>query len=40
MTEPVSKEWKITGWLPLLIIVTPWWVGAFVIAKATITAIF
>ena len=35
-----SREWKVEGFIPSLIVVTPWFVGMFVIAKATIAALF
>lgn len=35
-----SREYKVTGCLPLLVICAPWWVGMYVIAKATVEAIF
>ena len=35
-----EKSWQITGWPLLILFLLPWWVGMFVIVKATLTALF
>ena len=34
-----TREWKVVGWPLVFLFCLPWWVGVFVIVKATLTAL-